>query len=219
MGANRGHGGSVLFNFTQSVKRLIYQELLMLKELVRHPRDIGAISPSSGALAAEMASALSASLVESGTFIELGAGTGPVTKALLGRGVKPGSLLVFEKSEILAGCLSKRFPDVRVLCRGAEEMGRHVDDKSPVRAIISSLPFRSLPADVSGAIMSEIAKVLAPGGFYVQFTYALMGEMPFVPAGFIKVRSRFVLLNIPPAKVEVFRKPEAMDRAEGVEAD
>jgi phospholipid N-methyltransferase len=191
----------------------------MLKELIKHPRDICAISPSSEALAKEMARALTPGMMGSGTFIELGAGTGPVPKALIGRGVPPDSLLVFEKSESLADCLSRRFPGVRVLCRGAEDMGRYVDGASPVRAIISSLPFRSLPEDVSVAIMSEVERVLAPGGLYIQFTYALIGDLPFVPASFRKVRSRLVLFNIPPAKVAVFCKPAAPDRAGDVGVD
>jgi phospholipid N-methyltransferase len=76
-----------------------------------------------------------------------------------------------------------------------------------VRVIVSSLPFRSLPAEISEGIMSEVERVLAPGGLFVQFTYALLGKMPFVPKNFRKLRTSVVLRNIPPAKVEVFRKP------------
>jgi phospholipid N-methyltransferase len=64
--------------------------------------------------------------------------------------------------------------------------------------------------------MSETERILAPGGLFVQFTYALLGEMPFVPKSFRKVRSKIVLRNMPPAKVEVFRKPKA--RACGLDA-
>jgi phospholipid N-methyltransferase len=58
--------------------------------------------------------------------------------------------------------------------------------------------------------MSETERVLAPGGLFVQFTYALLGEMPYIPKGFRKVRSKLILRNVPPAKVEVFRKPKAV---------
>ncbi|GHV29981.1 methyltransferase [Synergistales bacterium] len=178
----------------------------MLRELARNPRDIGAVCSSSPALANEMARAIHPSLLKSGCLIELGAGTGPVTEALLRRGISRDKLIIVEKSEALAQCLKERFNGATVLCCGAEEISSKIKLSSPVAAIVSSLPFRSLPADVSAAIMSEVGRILAPGGLFVQFTYALLGEMPFITADFRKLRSRFILRNVPPAKVEVFRR-------------
>jgi phospholipid N-methyltransferase len=170
---------------------------------------MGTLFPSSPALADEMAGALSPGLLKSGIFVELGAGTGPVTEGLLRRGVPPERMVVVEKSPVLAECLSKRFPSINVICCGAEEMRNHINRNEKITAIISSLPFRSLPFDVGSAIMAEIDAALSPGGLFVQFTYALVGKMLHVPPTFKKVRSHFVLYNLPPAKVEVFRKPKA----------
>jgi phospholipid N-methyltransferase len=94
-------------------------------------------------------------------------------------------------------------------------MRNHIKSDVKIRAIISSLPFRTLPSDVGSAIMSEIETVLSPGGLYVQFTYALVGKMLYVPPTFRKLRSQFVLYNLPPAKVEVFRKPKGRMTADG----
>jgi phosphatidylethanolamine/phosphatidyl-N-methylethanolamine N-methyltransferase len=196
------------------IKNGVGQQALMLRELINNPRDMGTLCPSSDALASAMADAISSRRMKAGAFVEIGAGTGPVTAALLKRGVPSGRLMVIEKSPALAESLARRFPEVDVRCCGAETMGLCVGGFHPVRAIISSLPFRSLPEDVSVAIMAEVEKILAPGGLFVQFTYALLGEMPFIPASFRKVRTRFVPLNIPPAKVAVFLKP----RSRGVAA-
>lgn len=184
---------------------------LFLRELIRSPRNTGALCPSSPALARKMAEAFSPDVFKSGYIVELGAGTGSVTRALLSGGIPPERLVVVEKSEPLALCLRERFPLANVLCCGAEEIGARMG--RPVKAIVSSLPFRSLPKDACEAIMSEVEEILAPGGIFVQFTYALIGEMPFVPRSFRKLRSSVVLLNIPPAKVEVFRKPKASSPA------
>ncbi|MDR3279546.1 MAG: hypothetical protein LBT23_03445 [Synergistaceae bacterium] len=197
--------------FVNRRKKGFEQQLLMLKELANNPRDMGTLCPSSDALANKMAEALSPRMMKKGMFVEIGAGTGPVTSALIRRGVPTERLMVIEKSPVLAESLSKRFPDVDVRCRGAEELGSCLEGFPPVRAIISSLPFRSLPEAVSLAIMSEVERALSCGGIFVQFTYALIGEMPFIPASFRKVRSSVVLLNIPPAKVEVFMKPKRME--------
>lgn len=193
-------------NFAGRNRRKLEQQLLLLRELIREPREMGALCPSSTALAEEMASALPESLFESGFFVELGAGTGPVTEALLRRGVPPERLFVVEKSQALAECLEQKFPSARVLCCDAGDLKTLIPKGQPVRAIVSSLPFRSIPTDVGRSIMAEIEGILAPGGFFVQFTYALIGDMPMVPGSFRKLRSHFVLYNIPPAKVEVFRK-------------
>lgn len=159
-----------------------------------------------------MASIVSPALIKSGRFIELGAGTGPVTEALLRHGVPPERLYVVEKCDSLAISLSKRFPNVNVLCCSAAEIHGTIGDGPPVKAIVSSLPFRSLPHDVSEAIIAEIERTLVPGGLFVQFTYALLGEMPFVPPNFRKLRSQVVLYNLPPAKVEIFRKPKHREK-------
>jgi phospholipid N-methyltransferase len=214
VGISRGS----LFGFVERRRRRLEQHLLLLRELLRKPRDVGSICPSSRALAEEMASALSPSF-RRGFIVELGAGTGPVTDALLRRGVEPRKLVAIEKSEDLAQCLRRKFPGVNVLCCGAEDVNLRLGGVSQVRAIVSSLPFRSLPAEVGEEIMSEVEKILAPGGLFVQFTYALLGEMPFVPRSFRKIRSKVVLRNIPPAKVEVFRKPRKKRDIPGLETD
>jgi phospholipid N-methyltransferase len=184
------------------------EQLLMLRELFQNPRGMGTLCPSSAALANEMAGALSPLVDENDVFIEVGAGTGPVTAALLRRGIPPERLIVIEKSPALAECLTSRFPGVKICCCGAENMGGCLGGGERVRAIVSSLPFRTLPETVSLDIMSEVERTLSPGGLFVQFTYALVGEIPFIPPGFRKLRSNFVLLNLPPAKVAVFLKPE-----------
>ena len=180
---------------------------MVLKELALNPRDMGSLCPSSAVLAKEMARAVPARVRANDVFIEIGAGTGPVTAALLQRGIPSDRLIVIEKSPVMAESLVARFPQVNVSCRGAESMSECLNGSERVRAIVSSLPFRSLPRKVSLSIMREIERVLAPGGLFIQFTYAIAGEMHFIPLGFKKLRSSIILRNIPPAKVEVYMKP------------
>ncbi|MDR1944121.1 MAG: methyltransferase domain-containing protein [Synergistaceae bacterium] len=193
--------------FIDRRRHSLARQFLLLRELIRAPRNMGTLCASSPALSDEMVAALTQSFLKSGYLIELGAGTGPVTEALLRHGASPSRLIVIERSKALADCLQSRFSSVNVICCPAEEM-RSCVKCGPVRAVVSSLPFRTLPADVSVSIMAEVEKILAPGGLFVQFTYALIGEMPFIPKSFRKLRSKVVLYNLPPAKVEVFRKPK-----------
>ena len=198
--------------FVGSRKKGAARQLLVLKELAVNPRDMGSLCPSSTALAKEMARAVPARVKPNDIFIEIGAGTGSVTAALLQRGIPSDRLIVIEKSPALADCLVSRFPQVNVSCLGAESMSKCLNGSERVRAIVSSLPFRSLPKKSSLSIMAEIERVLAPRGLFIQFTYALAGEMFFIPPSFKKLRSNIVFLNIPPAKVEVYMKPRSTSR-------
>ncbi|MDR3076738.1 MAG: hypothetical protein LBU26_05510, partial [Synergistaceae bacterium] len=126
-------------------KKALDRQFLMLKELAQDPRGMGTLCPSSPALADEMARAVSTRIAENDVFMEIGAGTGPVTAALLRRGVPPDKLVVIEKSAALAECLASNFPKVKVCCCGAENMSGCLSGGERVRAIVSSLPFRSLP--------------------------------------------------------------------------
>jgi phospholipid N-methyltransferase len=199
-------------SFVGRRKKDAARQLLVLKELALNPRGMGALCPSSAMLAKEMASAVPLRVKPNDVFIEIGAGTGPVTAALLQRGIPSDRLIVIEKSPALAECLASRFPQINVSCRGAERMSECLKGDERVRAIVSSLPFRSLPRKVSFSIMAEIERVLAPRGLFIQFTYALAGTMRYIPPGFKKLRSNIVFLNIPPAKVEVYMKPRLTSR-------
>lgn len=144
--------------------------------------------------------------IDGSIVLELGAGTGPVTAALVRRGVPEERLWIVERMKHMASELSDRYPDSHVLCCSADDVARRLPDR-PVSAIVSSLPFRSLPYDVCVSIMDEIERVLCPGGLYIQFTYALVGDMPFAPASFELLHTSYTVLNVPPAKVAVYRKP------------
>jgi phospholipid N-methyltransferase len=176
--------------------------LLFLREAFAHPRAVGSIIPSSPALAHRMAQA--ARCDGSHLVVELGAGTGAVTEALLARGIAPRLLLLVERSAALASLLRDRFPGVRVICGDAADLRRLIRRFVPAATcvdVISSLPLRSLPAEKVRAILCEIGAVLRRGGRWVQYTYALARRE--IPPGFVRYASSLVWQNIPPARVDI----------------
>jgi len=140
-------------------------------------------------------------------FIELGAGTGAITEALLRHGIQPRRLVVVERDPALAEVLRSRFRGLRVVCGDAAELRRAVP-RSLLRrgfgAVVSSLPLRSLPTDTVRSIVGEIAAVLHPGGRWVQYTYALADLR--APAGFHRIASTVVWKNVPPARIDVLAR-------------
>jgi phosphatidylethanolamine/phosphatidyl-N-methylethanolamine N-methyltransferase len=172
---------------------------LFLKRWLRRPFAIGAVVPSGRALARAMAHAtVEAVDGRDGHVVELGAGTGEVTKALLAAGIKPRRLALVERDPELASFLRRHFPGPRII------------EGDEVAAVVSSLPLLSLPGDVVDGIVGGAFEALPRGGALVQFTY---GPSPPLPKslrdrlGLVGSRSRRIWPNVPPAVVWTFRKP------------
>jgi phosphatidylethanolamine/phosphatidyl-N-methylethanolamine N-methyltransferase len=177
-------------------------------EAVNNPRDIGAVVPSSPNLALAMARWLP---WEPGAkVLELGAGTGAVTKMLLKQGLAAERLLAVEKSPKLAAMLRKQFPLVRVVEGDAFDLGRlvaeHDPDPEPYALVISSLPLLNFPQHEGMELAALIRDVLRPGGLLVQYSYNLVKGREERLYCFRRVASEIVLVNVPPAKVTVYRR-------------
>jgi phospholipid N-methyltransferase len=178
------------------------------REVVQNPGPMGAAFPSSPALAREMARLAHDVDGLSGHVVELGAGTGAITAAILEAKVPEERLIALERSPTLAAALQKRFPKLRVLTGDACDLNRllrqHVGGTSPrISAVISSLPLRSIPCRKVARLILEVRRLLGEGGVLVQYTYAVHRRTRF-PECFEKTGASLVLLNLPPARVERF---------------
>ncbi len=177
---------------------------LFLRQLIRRPKQVSALAPSSRALARAMAAGVGP---QSGRVIEFGPGTGRITEAILARGLPPGQLTLFEMNPDFAAHLRLRFPGVTVHVAGAETAASHV--AAGAGAVISGLPLLSMPVEVRTAILTAAFDVLSPDGSYVQFTY---GPKPPIPPEVMAAMGLTVMpgpkiwANIPPARVFSFRR-------------
>ena len=173
---------------------------------LKAPRRTGAVVPSSRRLARAMAKEVDPA--HPGTVVELGGGTGQFTRALLDRGVSPDRLLVLERDAALAALLRQRFPQVTVLCADAGQLATHLDSANvdDVAAIVSGLPFLSLPAAKRKAILAQCAAVLPPGRPFIQFTYGPGKPFRADAWGFAARPARWILRNVPPATVWRYEK-------------
>ncbi len=178
------------------------------REFIKNPRHTGAICPSSGFLARQMAA-----LVPPGTgkVIELGPGSGPVTLALLNQGIDPGDLILVERTQSFADYLKQRFPQIRVIRGDAGELSALIGPlNEPIRAIVSSLPLRSMPKATVHKISCEINKLAQPGTRFIQFTYHLYDKNPPFTEPYAQSytsnKGCIVWRNFPPARVDAFDK-------------
>src|ERR1700730_7900166 len=113
------------------------------KAILINPRAMGTICPSTHYLANEMASQIP--LDCQGIIIELGAGTGVVTEALLAHGIDPKRIIVIDQLPSFVAKLRQRFPMIKVIEGDAIYLTQFLKDTSGVEAVVSSLPLLSLP--------------------------------------------------------------------------
>jgi phosphatidylethanolamine/phosphatidyl-N-methylethanolamine N-methyltransferase len=188
---------------------------LFLKRWLRRPFAMGAVVPSGRLLAEEMARATVTALgSRPGFVVELGAGTGEVTKALLAAGIPAGRLALVERDAELAVFLRRHFPGLQIVEGDAARLPRLIGDHrlAPVAAVVSSLPLLSLPAEIVNGIVGGVFESLPRGGALVQFTY---GPTPPVPRGLrerlnlVGTHGKRVWRNVPPAVVWTFRRTAA----------
>jgi phosphatidylethanolamine/phosphatidyl-N-methylethanolamine N-methyltransferase len=191
----------------QRSERSLGDEVRFLKTLFESPRLTGAVSPSGRSLARAMARAVGAS--GEGLVVELGPGTGPVTRALIEQGVPPEQLVLVEYEATFCRLLSQRFPGVNVRQGDAYALRRTLADLAnrPIRAIVSSLPLLNQPPMRRTALIEDAFALMAPGGVFVQFTYGVASPIPRpASAGRFSAHSTApIWLNLPPARVWTYR--------------
>jgi phosphatidylethanolamine/phosphatidyl-N-methylethanolamine N-methyltransferase len=178
--------------------------LSFVERMARNPRAVGAISPASPALAEAMAAQIDFSLP--GRVLELGPGTGAITKALIRRGLGPERVLAVEADPTFARMLRTRFPRLQVIEGDATDAGR-IESLGPFNGIISSLPLLNFPAHERVGLVLALLRLLPPGAPFVQYSYGVRPPLPRSHDVEVALADK-VWRNLPPARVWVFRSRE-----------
>jgi len=179
---------------------------LFLSRWIKAPHLIGALAPSSRGLAQAMARQIDPK--DEGAVVELGGGTGSITRALLERGLSPDRLVVVERDRTLAALLRTRFPGVRVLHGDAADLVALLRPLAIERAasVVSSLPLLSLPKWMRRRIVEESFALLGQNGTFVQYTYGVASPVAAPEFGLIGEVAQRIWRNFPPAVVWRFRR-------------
>jgi len=184
---------------------------LLFKLWLKNPRKIGAVAVSSPELAGAMARQIPRG---PGWVVELGGGTGSVTRAILKAGVARDKLLVVERDPTLHRILQDRYPGVRVVHGDAMQLQAVLrrEGIDHVKAVVSSLPLISMKRTIQYRITAQAFACLQPGAPLIQFTYSLFSPISRRLHGVEGGVGERVLQNLPPASVWVYRKPATHTR-------
>ncbi len=179
---------------------------LFILRALRNPRQLGAVAPSSQRLGALLA--VHANMDDHSPIVELGGGSGSLTRALVKAGIAPSRIYVIELDPALASYLKGALPQVNVIHGNAAELGQilppHVIGQ--VHRVVSGLPMINMPENVRRQILNSCFEIMAPGGAYLQYTYSPRSSINAKAYKLKKKRLGTVFLNIPPATVWKYTK-------------
>jgi phosphatidylethanolamine/phosphatidyl-N-methylethanolamine N-methyltransferase len=183
--------------------------IFFLKTFLANPMRVAAVLPSGRRLAKTVAGQIDSE--PGGAVLELGPGTGAVTKAILDRGIAPHDLAAIESDPDFAASLRRDFGRVRIIEGDALDFPSllaRAGIATPLRSIVSGIPVLSRPLPVRRKLLADAMAALKPHGPFVQFSY---GAEPPIPAdASIEVRrAALVWQNVPPMHVWVYRRAAA----------
>ncbi|MFB2553113.1 phospholipid N-methyltransferase PmtA [Ensifer soli] len=182
------------------------EEIRFFKGWMSNTKAVGSIIPTSAVTARRMASVVNP---QSGLpVLELGPGTGVITKAILERGLPPERLVSIEYSHDFYEHLLTRFPGVDLIQGDAfsldETLGHRRD--FTFDCVISGIPLLNFPMKRRVALIENLLSRIPPGRPVMQITYGALSPIVAMPARYQISRFDFVVRNIPPAHLWVYRK-------------
>lgn len=175
--------------------------------LIRNPRAVGAIVPSSASLARRMVR----DVAPASRVVELGPGTGVITREILARNGDRGSFLAIDVNRAFVDRIRRAWPGIDCVCASAEILPVLAAERGwpNVDHIVSGLPFATLPSATTRLILDGVHQVLRLGGTFTTFQYVHAYRVPSA-AAFRREMSRrlgcqpsaqLVVRNVPPALV------------------
>ncbi|MGN6471832.1 MAG: phospholipid N-methyltransferase PmtA [Rhizobiaceae bacterium] len=184
-------------------------ELRFFKGWLDKPKAVGAIMPTSSVTARRMASVIDTS---SGLpVLELGPGTGVITRAILERGIDPENLYTVEYSQDFVDFLRLEFPDVHVIQGDAFDLDKTLGDFSGLKfdAIVSGVPLLNFPVARRVAYVEDLLDRMPEGRPIVQLTYGPLSPVPPGRGNYTVSHLDFVFRNVPPTQLWVYRRGAA----------
>ena len=181
-------------------------EIRFIKGMISTPKTVGAIAPTSARMAARMAS-----IIDTGSglpVLELGPGTGVITKAILDKGVAPENLVSVEYSSEFVRHLRGKYPGVNFINGDAFSLAETLENYRGQQfdCVISGIPLLNFPMHQRVTLVEDLLKLIPVGRPIVQFSYGPVSPVVARPDSYTIKHFDFIMRNIPPAQIWHYRK-------------
>ncbi|MER8384840.1 class I SAM-dependent methyltransferase [Mesorhizobium sp. M0166] len=184
-------------------------ELKFFKGWIDKPKAVGSIVPTSSITAGKMASIVDPT---SGLpVLEVGPGTGVITRAILAQGIKPENLYAVEYSTDFVRHLRQLYPGVNVIEGDAFNLDATLGDKRDLifDSVISGVPLLNFPVAQRIAYVESLLDRIPAGRPIVQLTYGPLSPIPPGRGDYTVEHFHFVIRNIPPTQLWIYRRRAA----------
>lgn len=176
-------------------------EIRFFRGMMSTPKTVGAIMPTSNRMANRMAS-----IINTGSglpVLELGPGTGVITKAILAKGVKPEDLVSIEYSTDFVLHLRRKYPGVNFVNGDAFNLAETLKAYQGQKfdCVISGIPLLNFPMSQRVKLMEDLLALLPPGRPVVQFSYGPVSPVIAKPSSYRIKHFDFIIRNLPPAQI------------------
>jgi phosphatidylethanolamine/phosphatidyl-N-methylethanolamine N-methyltransferase len=181
-------------------------EVRFIRSWIEKPLSMGAVMPSGRILARTMAQYVDTQ--SEGPIVELGPGTGAITSALIQHGVDQSRLVLVEYSPNFCALLRERYPKATVVQGDAYAICDTLGDilENPVSSVVSGLPLVTKPMLMRRRLLRDAFTLMKHGAPFIQFTYSVAPPIPKSLPGVLTEASERIWMNVPPARVWVYRK-------------
>jgi len=181
-------------------------ELKFFKGWIDKPRAVGALIPTSSVTASRMAAVID--MRSRLPVLEVGPGTGVITKAILQRGIKPADLYAVEYSHDFVVHLRRNYPAVNVIEGDGFNLDAALGDRSGTvfDCVVSGVPLLNFPVERRVAYLEDLLKRIPRGRPVVQLTYGPKSPIPPGLGDYTVERFQFILRNIPPTQLWLYRR-------------
>lgn len=181
-------------------------EIRFIKGMISTPKTVGAIMPTSSRMANRMAS-----VIDTGSglpVLELGPGTGVITKAILDRGVSPENLVSVEYSSEFVRHLRGKYPGVSFINGDAFSLAETLSSYKGQQfdCVISGIPLLNFPMHQRVKLVEDLLNLVPAGRPVVQFSYSPVSPVVARPESYEIKHFDFIVRNIPPAQIWHYRK-------------
>jgi phosphatidylethanolamine/phosphatidyl-N-methylethanolamine N-methyltransferase len=193
-------GGDGAAALAPELTRSAANPAMFFRRWLANPLQMGSVIPSSGALCQRIVRHARRAADEA--VLELGAGTGVVSRALLDGGVPPERLIVVEIVPEMAEHLRQVLPGVMVLEGDARLLVRllppHLHGR--IGSVVCGIPLVLLPLAEQQRFIAAMESV-APGRGFLHYSYCVTSPLPWRKHALTARREAWTPLNFPPASV------------------
>lgn len=173
---------------------------MFFRRWMANPLQMGSVVPSSPALCRRIVRQTRRAPDE--VVLELGAGTGVISRALLAGGVPADRLFVVEIVPEMAAHLRRELPGVAVIEGDARRLAEVIPGRwhGRIGTVVCGIPLVLLPKPEQRRFIDAIAAV-APGRGFLHYSYCATSPLPMRRHGLVGKREAWTPLNFPPASV------------------